>query len=81
MERLLHTYVGGPVTSVFTQIEIIQRALDRKPEMVPGEVAALKENVRLASANIVKIVKALAAASRADETEDASRPEGGDGEA
>ncbi|GIK63939.1 MAG: hypothetical protein BroJett018_17330 [Chloroflexota bacterium] len=64
MEKLLHTHVGGPVTALFTQVEIIQRALDRKPEMVPGEVASLKDNVRLASDNIRKIVKALAAANR-----------------
>lgn len=62
MERLLHTYIGNPVTGLYTQIEIIQRALDRRPEMVPDEVARLKENVKLASDNIVKVVRALAAA-------------------
>jgi hypothetical protein len=64
MERLLHTHIGGPVTALYTQVEIIQRALDRKPEMVPEEVASLKENVRFASNNIRTIVKALAAAMR-----------------
>lgn len=68
MERLLHTYIGNPVTGLYTQIEIIQRAIERRPEMVPDEVARLKENVRLASDNIVKIVRALAAAfSEGDE--------------
>ncbi len=69
MEKLLHTYVGGPVTALFTQVEIIQRALDRKPEMVPGEVASMKDNVRLASDNIRKIVRALAAANRPPDDE------------
>lgn len=71
MEKLLHTHIGGPVTALFTQVEIIQRALDRKPEMVPGEVVSLKENVRLASDNIRKIVRALAAANRPPEDETA----------
>ncbi|MBI5931989.1 MAG: hypothetical protein HY862_21960 [Chloroflexi bacterium] len=69
MEKLLHTHVGGPVTALFTQVEIIQRALDRKPEMVPEEVASLKDNVRLASDNIRKIVRALAAATRPPDEE------------
>lgn len=75
MERLLHTHIGGPVTALYTQVEIIQRALVRKPEMVPDEVASLKENVRLASDNIRTIVKALAAAMREpDEPTNGSDP-------
>lgn len=67
MEKLIHTYVGGPVTTIYTQLEIIQRALERRPEMVAGEVVSMKENVKVASENIRKIVKALAAAARGDE--------------
>lgn len=71
IERLIHTYIGGPVTTLFTQLEIIQRALDRKPEMVPSEVESMKRNLAVASDNIRKIVRALAAAARAgEETEE-----------
>ncbi len=70
MERLLHTHVGNPVAALYTQVEIIQRALELKPEMVPGEVASLKERVRSASDNIVLIVKALAAAFPKEDTEE-----------
>jgi hypothetical protein len=62
MERLLHTYVGNPVAALFTQAEILQRVAERKPEMLPEEIARLKEQTRTASDKIVMIVKALAAA-------------------
>ncbi len=67
LERLLHTYVANPVTGLFTSAEIIQRALDRKPEMVPGEVETLKKQVSIASENIRKIVRALVAAFPEDD--------------
>lgn len=62
MENLLHTHVANPVAALFTQVEIITRAMDRKPEMVPGEFARLREQVKHASDNIVTVVKALKAA-------------------
>lgn len=62
IERLLHTYVANPVTGIFTQVEIIKRALEKRPDMLPGEVENLGKQVSLASDNIVIVVKALAAA-------------------
>jgi hypothetical protein len=62
IERLLHTYVANPVTGIFTQVEIIKRALEKRPDMLPGEVENLSKQVKLASDNIVIVVKALAAA-------------------
>jgi hypothetical protein len=70
LESLIHTYVGGPVTTLYTQLEIIKRALERKPEMVAGEVESMQENVELASANIRTLVKALAAAANAGDEEE-----------
>lgn len=62
MERLLHTYVGNPVTGIFTQVEIIKRTIERKPENLPDEIDNLQNQVRRASTNIVTMVRALAAA-------------------
>jgi signal transduction histidine kinase len=62
LERLLHDHVANPVMGLFTSTEIIQRALDRKPEMVPDEVATLRKQLSIASENIRKIVRALVAA-------------------
>lgn len=62
MERLLHTYVANPMSSVFMQIEIMKRLLERDPATLAGEVENLQKQVRLASDNIVTVVKALAAA-------------------
>lgn len=66
-ERLLHTHVGNPVAALFTQVEILQRVAERKPEMLMDEIETLKERTRSASQNIVLIVKALAAAFRSEE--------------
>ncbi len=62
MERLLHTYIGNPVTGIFTQVEIIKRTIERKPDNLPTEIDNLQNQVRRASNNIVIMVKALAAA-------------------
>ncbi|NDJ85104.1 MAG: hypothetical protein GYB66_04395 [Chloroflexi bacterium] len=67
VERLLHTYVGNPVAGLYTQVEIIQRVIERRPEMLPGEVENLKTQVKHASDNIVTIVRALAAAFNSDD--------------
>lgn len=61
-ERLLHTYVANPVAALFTQVQIIQKTLERKPEMLPEEIASLRVQVKAASDNVVMIVKALRAA-------------------
>lgn len=70
LERLLHTYVANPVMGLFTSTEIIQRALDRKPEMVPDEVATLRKQLSIASENIRKLVRALVAAFPEETDED-----------
>ncbi len=69
MEMWLHTHIGNPVSALYMQVEIILRAMERKPEMVPGEIASLKERVRSASDNIVLIVRALRAAFPQEDTE------------
>ena len=62
MERLLHTYVANPVSSIFMQLEIIKRVMEKRPDMLPGEIENLGKQVKLASENVVTVVKALAAA-------------------
>lgn len=66
-ERLLHTHVGGPMTTVATQVEIMSILAKRDPEKLPEEVANLKEQIKLASLNIRTIVRALASAMQTDE--------------
>lgn len=68
IERLLHTYVGNPVTGIFTQVEIIKRTIERKPENLEDEIMRLQDQVRRSSDNIVTIVKALAAAFPHDDS-------------
>ena len=62
MERLLHTYVANPMSSVFMQLEIMKRVFERKPEMIGDEIVNLQKQVQLASTNVVTVVKALAQA-------------------
>ncbi|PJF44821.1 MAG: hypothetical protein CUN55_01935 [Phototrophicales bacterium] len=62
IERLLHTYVANPVTGIFTQVEIIKRTAERRPENLSAELDNLQHQVRRASDNIVTVVRALAAA-------------------
>ena len=66
VERLIHTHIGGPMTTAFTQMEITQIIMQRKPEQLPEELASLKENIRFASNNIRTIVKALAGVMKGD---------------
>ncbi len=61
-ERLLHTHVGNPVAALFTQVEILLRVAERRPDMLMDEIETLKVRTRSASENIVLIVRALAAA-------------------
>jgi hypothetical protein len=69
MERLIHTHVGGPMTTVFTQMQITEIIMKRNPDELEAELVKLKDNISAASANIRTIVRALAMASR-DEDED-----------
>lgn len=72
IERLIHTHIGGPMTTAFTQMEITKIIMQRKPEQLPEELASLKESIGFAANNIRTIVKALAAAMRPeiDESDD-----------
>ena len=70
MERLVHTHIGGPMTTLFTQMQITEIIMKRDPDQLEAEMAKLKDNLSAASANIRTIVRALAMASRdADEDE------------
>lgn len=72
MERLIHTHIGGPMTTVFTQMQITEIVMKRNPDELENEIAKLKDSISAASANIRTIVRALAMASRDDdEDEDA----------
>lgn len=68
MERLIHTHIGGPMTTLFTQMQITEIVMKRDPDAVEEEMVKLKANMNAASANIRTIVRALAMASR-DEDE------------
>ena len=67
IERLIHTHIGGPMTTVFTQMQITEIMLKREPESITEELGKLKENIGAASENIRLIVRALAAAMRDEE--------------
>lgn len=70
MERLIHTHVGGPMTTLFTQMELTRIIMQRKPDDLPQEIEKLKENISFASENIRTIVRALAAATRTGDEDD-----------
>ncbi len=70
MERLIHTHIGGPMTTAFTQMEITEIIAQRKPEQLGEELTSLKENIRFASMNIRTIVKALAGVEKGDTAEE-----------
>ena len=72
LERLVHTHVGGPMTTVATQVEILKILADRDPEKLPEEIIALKGHLQLATQNIRTIVRALAAATRPADSDENS---------
>jgi hypothetical protein len=76
MERLIHTHIGGPMTTLSMQVQITEMVLKRKPEGLGEEITKLKENMSFAAENIRTIVRALAAATRSsDEESDAESTE------
>lgn len=69
LERLVHTHIGGPMTTVSTQVEILKILSERDPAKLPEEILALKEHLQLASQNIRTIVRALAVAAQTNKDE------------
>jgi hypothetical protein len=69
MERLIHTHVGGPMTTVYTQLQIVKLLLQRNPSQLETEIPSLIENMQFAAENIRTIVRALAVAAKPEAME------------
>lgn len=70
IERLIHTHIGGPMTTLFTQLEVTKIIMKRDPDKLEEEMAKVKDSLKAASTNINTIVRALAMASRDKDEED-----------
>ncbi|GAB4527269.1 MAG: hypothetical protein Kow0063_02350 [Anaerolineae bacterium] len=56
---LLHDHLGGRITNLSLQAEIVLRAWERKPEMAYTEMQDLKRRLDEASAFLVALVRAV----------------------
>lgn len=67
LERLVHTHIGGPLTTVSTQLEIMNILAKRDPDKLPEEIEALREHMKEAAYNVRTIVRALAVAAKSED--------------
>lgn len=56
---LLHDHLGGRITNLSLQAEIVLRAWERNPEMAHEEMQALKTHLDDASAFLVNLVRSV----------------------
>ncbi len=63
MADLLHDHLGGRITNLSLQAEIVLRAWEPRPDMALNEMKALKSQLDEVSAFLVNLVRAVTPSS------------------